>query len=91
MAIPNYLQGKSAAQIIVEVHKRFLNEVTDYVILDYAKYLEMLLLLAVKDALINADNELYGSSYEVMGREAEDRAVAFLNIILSRKHENDSH
>ena len=86
--IPDYLQGMSAAQIVDKIRGNYLHiETGDYEGLEksYGRYLEGLLLLAVKNALCNADPlsfDGFGSTYDSRGREAEGRAVAFLNIVL---------
>ena len=76
--IPEYLKGKSAAQIVGEMGDRFRNSVGAVGVEQrYIQYLEGLLLLAVKDALMNAD---YEDSLSAL--EAEQRAIAFLNMVL---------
>lgn len=81
--IPAYLKGKSAAQIVDEMNERFWNNVQycgGKVKDDYKPMLNGLLLLAVKDALMNADevNELV----EKGEYQARQRAIVFLNTVL---------
>ena len=89
--IPAHLQGKSAVQIIDDVTLRFISGSHDNGE-DYIKYLEMLLLLAVEDALINGEgvdhvmfgidaktNEKYSCENRI--KNVEERAILFLNII----------
>lgn len=79
--IPTYLQGKSAAQIVGE-QGHILREkgMTEK---DYILHLEMLLLIAVKDALCNCDEikELIQDGEYL----AQQRAIAFLNMVLPYK------
>lgn len=82
MAIPEYLKGKSAAQIVDVMTLKFISGTHDNGE-DYIKYLEMLLLLAVKDALMNCDEVkelIQNGEYQ-----AQQRAIAFLNIVLPYK------
>lgn len=84
--IPAYLQGKSAAQIVDEQRERFVaegyNDVNERVT-RRVNQLEMLLLVAVKDALCNADEVkelIQEGEYQAMGR-----AIAFLNLVLPKE------
>jgi hypothetical protein len=85
--IPEYLKGKSAVEIVVEMHNRFSigadDDENDYIM--YAQYLEKVLVLAVKDALCNCDknmrvNELVSGVTDGPG----DRAIVFLNMVLPK-------
>ena len=80
--IPTYLQGKSAVQICNEMrYNIFRNHTIETIGMgNYLQQLEMLLLLAVKDALCNADEIkelIQEGEYCAMGR-----AIAFLNTVL---------
>lgn len=88
--IPQYLQGKSAIEICVEMKSKFAlkrasltnDKVNEY----YERFIEGLLLIAVKDALCNADGKnLCDGDYGLMGSEAECRAIAFLNTVLPKE------
>jgi len=86
--MPKHLEGKSAVEIVVEMHNRFGigadSDENDYIM--YAQYLEKVLVLAVEHALLNADEVkelITEGQYNAM-----PRAVAFLNTILS--YENKS-
>ena len=86
--IPEHLKGKSAAKIVDEERKRFDKQsIVTYLTADQRiRYLENLLLLAVKDALCNADGKnLCGNDYGLMGSEAEGRAIVFLNMVLPKE------
>jgi hypothetical protein len=79
--IPTYLQGKSATQIMNKVKDRcFVRSKTD---IGYTRCLEQLLLIAVKDALCNAEDRF--TETVVRGVRAEARAIAFLNKVLPQK------
>lgn len=83
--IPEYLKGKSAIEICAEMNNKY-HMSHNASSRDYTHYIEGLLLLAVKDALMNADGvALCGNDYELMGSEAECRAVVFLNLMLSKE------
>jgi predicted metal-dependent RNase len=89
--IPKYLQGKSAVQIIKEQRERFIAESYNNVderVRDRIMQLENMLLLAVKDALMNVDN---GEIVVINGhlQDAEQRAIAFLNMVLPYKVEEE--
>ena len=80
--IPTYLQGKSAIEICNSMRYRvFKGHSVDTPKFDtYIQELEMLLVLAVKDALCNADEVkelIVEGEYRAMGR-----AIAFLNMVL---------
>lgn len=97
--IPEHLQGKSATQICelmraqffvenkVLVHERMIgNDKSVDIDKAYTRRIEGLLLLAVKDALCNADGKvLCDGDYGLMGSEAECLAIAFLNTVLPKK------
>lgn len=76
--IPTYLQGKSAAQIVDSVKEKWKHRLEAYDDEDYIKELEMLLIVAVQDALCNADEE-----YTHIG--AGKRASAFLNMVCPKE------
>jgi len=79
--IPEHFQGKNAEQIANGVRKKWEHRLNAYDNEDYIKELEKLLVLAVKDALMNADGKvLCNNDYGLMGSEAEVRAIAFLNV-----------
>jgi hypothetical protein len=83
--IPYYLIGKSAAQIIGEVRRNFAYDNDKNVaVIDekYIVYLEGLLLIAVKDALMNAEEvkELVQEGEY----QAQQRAMGFLNMVLPK-------
>ena len=81
--IPQYLQGKSAAQMVDEIKKEYSGIEHLPYNSDYVRKLEGLLLLAVKDALCACDGvKMCGRDYGLMGSEAEGRAIAFLNMVL---------
>lgn len=86
--IPEHLQGKKAEQIIDEQRKRFEQQSNIlYLTVDqYVCYLESFLLIAVKDALCNADKvkELVQEG----GYQAQQRAIAFLNMVLPYEDKN---
>jgi transcription antitermination factor NusA-like protein len=78
--IPKHLVGRSAARIVDEVKRKFAKESHIDYYREYAQQLEMLLLLSVKDALMNAEEikELIDEGqYNAMSR-----AIAFLNMVL---------
>ena len=77
--IPDYLKGKTAAQIIGEVGAKFIEQ-KGFDEKDYILYLENMLLLAVKDALMNADAT--GKLHKDRAEQAEGLAIAFLNMVL---------
>lgn len=87
--IPEYLQGKNTEYIMDKVSERFHSNhptlIGDEFFQAYIEELEVLLSLAVRYALCNADSENYG----FVGREreihAEDRAVIFLNRVLPKE------
>lgn len=83
--IPKYLQGKSAAQIMDEVHNRIVSLNSNTPMNDLLNKLEMIALIAVKDALCNADEEKYWVHMSQRGAEAEGRAIAFLNMVLPKE------
>jgi hypothetical protein len=89
--IPDYLVGKSAAHIIGEQNIKFFAKTTSETrqedIYSYAIYLEGLLLIAVKDALCNADDRIQETV--LRGVEAEGRAIAFLCMVLPYKEKNN--
>jgi hypothetical protein len=85
--IPDYLKGKSAADIVNEVRNNFIfkdrHTPETLSVEGYCDYLETHLLLAVKDALCNADEVkelIQEGQYNAMGR-----AIAFLNMVLPYK------
>lgn len=87
--IPKHLQKKSAEQICHDMVDRIiLEEALDGITMEklgerYTSRLEALLLLAVKDALMNADGvNICNGDYGLMGSEAECRAITFLNQVL---------
>lgn len=81
--IPHYVQGKSAARIVDEAKRNFAkNAHIDYY-REYAQQLEMLLLVAVKDALCNC-NGMQGT-YVNYVEGVEGRAIAFLNMVLPKE------
>lgn len=86
--IPEYLKGKSAAQIVDEQRERFISEPYNDVDERAArriKQLEGMLLKAVTHALMNADGvAMCDGDYGLMGSEAEGRAIAFLNLVLPK-------
>ena len=83
--IPDYLRGKSAAQIVDRMRHDIWTSQTgsgEEATENYVRHIEILLLLAVKDALMNADGKnLCDNDYGLMGSEAECRAIAFLNKV----------
>jgi hypothetical protein len=83
--IPDYLKGKSAEQIIGEVGGRFVDNV-GFDEEEYIVYLEGLLLIAVKDALMNAEEvkELVQEGKY----QAQQRAIVFLNMVLPYDNKN---
>jgi len=89
--IPGHLQGKNAEQIVEESKEEYENHAYNkYLSIDYKEYLEKLLLLAVKDALMSADGKnLCDGDYELMGSEAECRAIAFLDMVLPYEEKKD--
>jgi len=82
--IPTYLQGKSAVQIMNEVKVKFIDKKYGVInIDDYVKFLQIVLLIAVKDALCNCDEVkelIQDGEYH-----AQQRAIAFLNLVLPFK------
>lgn len=84
--IPKYLIGKSAARIVDEVKRKFAQDVHIDYYREYAQQLEMLLLISVKDALMNADDDNQVKELvEYINDGAEQRAIAFLNKVLSKE------
>lgn len=86
--IPEHLKGKNAIQICNEMRYRaFRNHTIETPVMEnYLEQLEMLLLLAVKDALCNissGDHQFgqYGIGTK-RGIHAEQRAITFLNMVL---------
>jgi len=84
--IPKHLEGMSAAEIVESVSGQLCAPDKFVYDRDYYKYitrLECLLLLAVKDALMNANevNELIQQGEY----KAQQRAIVFLNIVLPCK------
>lgn len=80
--IPVYLQGKSVETIMANMRSSFIfksrHTSETFSVEGYCDYLEMLLIIAIKDALCNADYE-----NEPMGSDgAAGRAIAFLNMVL---------
>jgi hypothetical protein len=71
---PKHLDNKTGEQIVEEAAKKFEFEVSAYDDTNYIKWLEKIVLLAVKDALLNANYAYETKSY--------DRAITFLNTIL---------
>jgi len=80
--IPIHLVGKSAVQIADEITLRFISGLHDNGE-DYIKYLEMLLLLAIEDALMNCEE--VKELIEDGEYQAQQRAIAFLNIVLPKE------
>ena len=84
--IPTHLQGKSATEIVTEQRQRFISKsyhnVNERIIYRIAE-LEILLMLAVKDALCNAEEIkelIQDGEYK-----AQQRAIVFLNTILPKE------
>jgi hypothetical protein len=83
--IPKHLKEKSALQICAKMKEKYhlSHNATPR---DYIVYIEGLLLLAVKDALCDADGvKMCDGDYGLMGSEAEVRAIAFLNTVLPKE------
>lgn len=84
--ISKHLNGKCAEEIVNKMKSRFNSQRESYDDDEYIIELEKLLLLAVKDALYNADGKnICDGDYSLMGSEAECRAITFLNTILSKE------
>lgn len=80
--IPEHIKGKSAEQIIDEMTLRFISGTHNYGE-DYVKYLEGLLLLAVKDALCNCDG--MQGTYVNYVESVEGKTIVFLNTVLPKE------
>lgn len=83
--IPKHVQGKSASQIMVEMKQAFPGTAEDW-----TQYLEILVMLAIKDALVNADEAVptalpFGSVWGYKGEMAEGLAMAYLNSVCPMK------
>lgn len=89
--IPVHLKGKSATVICEEMKTRFFNVCDGVNEKDYTLLLEGFLIQAVMHAMCNADGERSGSvlanieEYSKLGVDAEQRAIAFLNIVLPKE------
>ncbi len=91
--IPEYLKGKSAAQIVDEQRDRFISEPYNDVDERAAKrirQLETFVLLSVTYALDMIDNEyeigqIPFKDAETRIAQAEGRAIAFLNMVLPKE------
>lgn len=87
--IPKYLLGMNAAEIMAAQRKKFFTESEedngDTIHYDYAKHLERMLLLAVGDALVNAEETK--ELIEEGKYQAQQRAVIFLNKVLPQEDE----
>jgi|APFre7841882724_1041349.scaffolds.fasta_scaffold620224_1 hypothetical protein len=81
--ISKHLQGKNAEQIANGVRKRWEHRLNAYDDEGYIKELEMLLLLAVKDALISTHEEK--GTYVGYVQSVEMRATTFLNMVLPKE------
>jgi hypothetical protein len=87
--IPKHLQEKSAVQIVGSIKGQICGIDKFVYDRDYNRYiilLEKLLVLAVRDTLMNADGKvLCDGDYALMGSEAEVRALAFLNTVVPKE------
>lgn len=89
--IPAHLKGKSAAVICEEMKTRFFTLGEGVSDKDYIILLEGFLIQAVMHAMCNADIKREGSylghieDYSKVGIESEQRAIAFLNIVLPKE------
>lgn len=81
--IPKHLQGKNAEQILSEVSMRIFSSSSNMPCGEYLKKLEEVAILAIKDALCNADDVMQVKELvEYVNDGPEQRAVIFLNTVL---------
>lgn len=78
--IPEYLKGKSAVQILEDMENRIYSSNSTSPFSDSNEKMRMLLIIAVKDALMNADAT--GKLHKDRAEQAEGLAIAFLNEVL---------
>jgi len=88
--IPEHLQGKSGAKVLSEAKKRITQRHIDFdvdiIVIQHIAFMETMLLLAIRDALMNVDGKvLCDGDYALMGSEAEGRAIAFLDMVLPKE------
>lgn len=86
--IPKHLKGKSAAEIVGMFKDNYISKSYNNVeerTLFYIRQLEIYLLLAIKDALMNAESMSCCETLTSRGLDAEGRAIAYLNLLAPYK------
>ena len=85
--IPKHLDGIKGIDIIKAVKDRHIHRISSYDDESYIKELEVLLLLAIEDALLNAEEIkelIVEGEYKAM-----TRAITFLNGVLPEKKQKE--